>query len=88
MDPSTVTVSGLRLYGLPEKQIDVAFVPHFMLIQQEQYAHLTEGIQARYIVPMHYQFTVPPPDYALMERDFPRAIIFHNSMESWREPVN
>lgn len=83
MDPASVSVSDLQRYGLPDRQIDVAFVAHFMLIEEQQHAHVTEGIQATYIVPMHYQFTMPPPDYDLMESYFPEAIVFHESMESW-----
>lgn len=86
IDPDSVLVSELQDYGLPDRQIDVAFVPHFMLISEEQQAHVTEGIQARYVVPMHYQFTVPPPDYDLMASYFPDAIVFHESMENWTMP--
>ncbi len=84
--PDSVSMSELQDYGLPDRQIDVAFVPHFMLITEEQHAHVTEGIQAKYVVPMHYQFTVPPPDYDLMASYFPDAIVFHESMESWTIP--
>ena len=86
MDPDSVSVSQLQRHGLPDKQVDVAFVAHFMLITEEQHAHVTEGIQARYIVPMHYQFTYPTPDYDLMESYFPDAIVFHETMESWAMP--
>jgi L-ascorbate metabolism protein UlaG (beta-lactamase superfamily) len=86
MDPDSVSVSQLKRLGLPEKQIDIAFVSHFMLIVERFQAHVTEGIQAKYIVPMHFQFTAPPPDYALMESYFPDAIVFRNSLESWVMP--
>lgn len=83
MDPETVSVADLQHLGLPEKQIDIAFVAHFMLITEEQHAHILEGIQASYIIPMHYQFTYPAPDYELMETYFPDAIVFHESLETW-----
>jgi L-ascorbate metabolism protein UlaG (beta-lactamase superfamily) len=83
MDPDSVSVSQLERLGLPDKQIDIAFVAHFMLITEEQHAHVLEGIQAKYVVPMHYQFTYPVPDYDLMESYFPDAIVFHESMENW-----
>ncbi|KPK92971.1 MAG: hypothetical protein AMJ88_09345 [Anaerolineae bacterium SM23_ 63] len=83
MDPDSVSVSQLERLGLPDKQIDIAFVAHFMLITEDQHAHVLRGIQAKYIVPMHYQFTYPVPDYDLMESYFPDAIVFHESMESW-----
>jgi L-ascorbate metabolism protein UlaG (beta-lactamase superfamily) len=83
MDPDSVSVSQLQRLGLPDKQIDIAFVAHIMLITESQHAHVLEGIQAKYVVPMHYQFTYPVPDYDLMEIDFPDAIVFHESMDSW-----
>jgi L-ascorbate metabolism protein UlaG (beta-lactamase superfamily) len=83
MDPESVSVTALQGLGLPEKQIDIAFIAHFMLITEEQHAHILEGIQAAYVVPMHYQFTYPVPDYELMETYFPDAIVFHESLESW-----
>lgn len=83
MDPDSVSVSQLQRYGLPDKQIDIAFISHTVLIIEEQHAHIVEGIQAEHIVPMHYQFTYPVPDYDLMESYFPDAIVFRESMESW-----
>jgi L-ascorbate metabolism protein UlaG (beta-lactamase superfamily) len=83
MDTNSVSVSQLQRYGLPDKRIDIAFVAHFMLITEEQHAHILEGIQAEQIVAMHYQFTYPVPDYDLMEYYFPDAIVFRESMESW-----
>jgi L-ascorbate metabolism protein UlaG (beta-lactamase superfamily) len=83
MDPETVSVSQLQRLGLPDKQIDIVFVAHFMLITESQHAHVLEGIQAKYVVPMHFQFTYPEPDYELMESYFPDAIVFRESMESW-----
>jgi L-ascorbate metabolism protein UlaG (beta-lactamase superfamily) len=83
MDPDSVSVSQLERLGLPDKQIDIAFVAHFMLITESQHAHVLEGIQAKYVIPMHFQFTYPAPDYELMESYFPDAIVFRESMESW-----
>lgn len=54
-----------------------------MLITEDQHPHILEGIQAKYVVPMHYQFSYPVPDYDLMESYFPDAIVFHESMENW-----
>jgi L-ascorbate metabolism protein UlaG (beta-lactamase superfamily) len=86
MDPATVSVAELQRHGLPDKQIDVSFVAHFMLITEGDHAHITEGIQADYVIAMHYRFTIPPPDYDLMASHFPDAIVFHESMESWVMP--
>jgi L-ascorbate metabolism protein UlaG (beta-lactamase superfamily) len=86
MVPESVSVAELQRHGLPDKQIDVAFVAHYMLVTEGDHAHVTEGIQADYIVAMHYRFTIPPPDYDLIASHFPDAIVFHESMESWVMP--
>jgi hypothetical protein len=38
----------------PDLWLDVAFVPHFMLTEAESHAHAVEGIQARYLIPIHF----------------------------------
>jgi L-ascorbate metabolism protein UlaG (beta-lactamase superfamily) len=86
MDPASVSVSALKGLGLPDRGIDIAFVAHFMLSLDENHAHVTDGIVADYIVPMHFQFTAPPPDYELLATHFPDAIVFRTQMESWVLP--
>jgi hypothetical protein len=54
-----------------------------MLIIEEQHPHILEGIQAKYVVPIYYQFSYPAPDFDLMKSCFPDAIVFHEAMESW-----
>lgn len=76
-----VSVSDLQAYGLPAKQIDVAFVGLWMLTK-EYHPHVLQGIQARYIIPMHYPYKHPPSGI----RAFPDAIIFRDTMESWVLP--
>jgi hypothetical protein len=51
MDPNEVKLSDLRAYGLPRNQIDTAFVPEFLLLEEESPAHVSEGIQARHLIP-------------------------------------
>jgi L-ascorbate metabolism protein UlaG (beta-lactamase superfamily) len=82
--PEDITVSYLQSYGLPEKQLDVAFVPYFYLTREEYHAYALEGIQARYVIPMHYDYQRPPSG---IEADFPNAIVFHDTLESWLLPV-
>ncbi|MGD8750551.1 MAG: hypothetical protein PVG14_03965 [Anaerolineales bacterium] len=81
-----VGVASLQRYGLPEKNIDVTFVPHFLLYEEGDRAIIEEGIQAEYLVPMHYAYTTPRPDYNLMMTYFPDAILFYEEMESWLVP--
>ena len=46
-------VETLQAYGLPEKGIDYAFVPYFMLTTKSYFPYAIEGINARYLVPVH-----------------------------------
>ena len=64
----------------------MAFVPQFCLGTESYRPLLTEGIQARYFVPMHLQGSSPQPDFPAMARYFPNAIILDQEMESWLMP--
>lgn len=83
LSPDHVTVSYLQDYGLPEMQIDVAFVPDLLLTTDEYHARVVEGIQARYIIPMHFPYGAAPPG---IEEVFPNVVVFGASMESWVLP--
>jgi len=78
-----ITVSYLQSYGLPEMQLDVAFVPYFYLTRERYHAYALEGIQARYVIPMHYETRNPPLG---VEADFPNAVVFHDTLERWMLP--
>jgi L-ascorbate metabolism protein UlaG (beta-lactamase superfamily) len=49
----SVPVETLQAYGIPEKGIDYAFVPYFMLTSPVYFPYATDGINARYLVPVH-----------------------------------
>jgi L-ascorbate metabolism protein UlaG (beta-lactamase superfamily) len=83
LSPDHVRVSYLQDYGLPEKQLDVAFVPDFLLTMEEYHAHVTEGIQPRHVMPMHYPYEDPPIG---VEDAFPNAFVFTDTMENWVLP--
>jgi len=82
MDPAVVSVSDLRAYGLPAKQIDIAFVHDWLITEEEFHAHFTEGIQARYLIPMHFG-PQPPSQFQSV---FPSMIILQEPYESWVMP--
>ena len=76
-------VSELQAFGLPEKELDVALLPDYLFLDEDWSAHINEGINARYLIPMHYSPDLPPEDIT----DFyPEAVIFHGSLESWELP--
>ena len=85
-DPGTVDVPFLDVYDLPSKGIDVAFVPHFILLNPSSHPIVLRGIQPRYVVPMHFFHTTPAVNYDLMETYFPDAIILNEEMASWVMP--
>ncbi len=82
-DPDSVSVSDLQSYSLPERQIDVAFVPDFWLTMEEYHPLATEGIQARYLIPMHFSLQSPP---VISEAVFPNAFVFQETYQSWVLP--
>jgi L-ascorbate metabolism protein UlaG (beta-lactamase superfamily) len=86
MVPDVVDVAYLEVYDLPAKQLDVAMVPHFILITPEDHPIVLEGIQARYVIPMHLLHTTPPINYVLLKEFFPDAVYFYNPMERWLMP--
>ncbi len=85
-DPGTVDVPFLEVYDLPSKGIDVAFVPHFILLEEDDHPIVLQGIQPQYVIPMHFFHTTPAVDYDLMATYFPDAIILNDEMASWIMP--
>ena len=82
MDPAVVSVSDLRTYGLPEKHIDIAFSHEYLIAEDEFHEHILEGIQAKYLIPMHFG---PQPPLGF-ESIFPNIKILQKPYESWVMP--
>ena len=55
-----VGLSDLQGYGLPQKEIDLAFLPSYIFYVDEYATLVEDGIQARYVSPMHYPYRFPP----------------------------
>jgi L-ascorbate metabolism protein UlaG (beta-lactamase superfamily) len=83
-DAEVVDIGYLQSYGLPEKQLDIAFVPYFYFTEEAYYLLLLEGIQARYLIPMHYGGRISPSER--FKSLFPGYFIFTESYESWVLP--
>ncbi len=84
--PETMSRDYFLAYDVASEQIDVAFVAHFILQAEEQHWFITKGIQAQYIIPMHYLHTFPDVDFEIIEAYFPDAIVFHEELETWLMP--
>ena len=50
-----------------------------MITTEEYHTHVLEGIQPRYVIPMHYALDNPPLG---IEEVFPNAFVLRDSMES------
>lgn len=85
IDFETVTVSELQTYYLPERGIDIAFVPADFFTEEAYHDYLLDGIQARYLIPMHFYGRLSLPEN--FESTFPDYFIFSDSYESWVMPA-
>jgi L-ascorbate metabolism protein UlaG (beta-lactamase superfamily) len=83
IDPAYVSVAELQAYGLPAKQIDIAFVIDTLVIEEEYHDHVLKGIQPQHIIPMHFSVHLPPTG---IESVFPNAFIFQEPYQSWVMP--
>jgi Tol biopolymer transport system component/L-ascorbate metabolism protein UlaG (beta-lactamase superfamily) len=76
-----------RSFKLPEREIDLAFIQHYYLDGDSlSTKFVMEGIGGDYILPIHYHFTTPPFDSAIVRENYPDAVIFNKEMESWSMP--
>lgn len=81
------TFEEFRSLGLPEKEIDLVLIQHYYLIgdaADDQY--VKDGIGGDYIIPIHYYFTTPVFDAAVVKQNYPDAIMFEKELQSWRMP--
>ena len=86
MDSGTVTAGYLQMLGLPDEQIDIAFMPHFIFRDTGSLLLATDGVDARYYVPIHYHFTTPAFNTQLIKNVVPEAILFDKELDTWVLP--
>ncbi len=81
------TFEEFRSLKLPERKIDLAFIQHYYLIgDSSSTKFVNEAIGGKYIFPIHYHFTTPPFDSAIVRKNYPDAIIFKEELETWKMP--
>lgn len=80
----SVSVDDLSNYELPGQKIDIALIPLYLFEDDAYHEHINLGIQAQYIIPMHYSYKYPPTG---IETEFPNAIVFTQSMQTWVMPI-
>ncbi|HWQ47287.1 MAG TPA: MBL fold metallo-hydrolase [Longilinea sp.] len=85
MDGDMYSDSDLRAYGLPEMDLDFAFITHFLLSTPYTNSLINTGIDSRYIIASHYQYT-EAPDPVRIQQFFRGTVFFDSEMESWVMP--
>jgi len=82
IDVNLIHAADLEAYGIPDMDLDVLFIPHFILIYPYYRSLIEDSIHSRYIVAIHYQCTEPPNQRSI-ERTFPGTIFFTEPLETW-----
>lgn len=87
VDFDQFTFEEFRSLKLPERKIDLSFIQHFYLTNDSiSRQFVTKGIGSKYIFPIHYHFTTPSFDAAIVKTNYPDAILFDKELESWKMP--
>ncbi len=84
MAEDAVSLADLQGFGLHQKEIDLAILNIYTFSVDEGVSLIEDGIQARYVSPMHYPYQYPP---AGIEENFSNAVVFKDTLESWIVPL-
>ena len=84
IEEDVVSLADLQGYGLPQKEIDLAFLPIQIFLIDEDVILIEEGVQARYVSPMHYHYLFPPTS---VEENFSNVVVFKDTLENWVVPL-
>jgi L-ascorbate metabolism protein UlaG (beta-lactamase superfamily) len=85
IDASLLSPTILKEYGLADKKIDIAFIPHFLLSNSMFHTLYKDVINSKYVVAIHYQLT-DPLNVKAIETYYPDAVIFTEEMQNWEMP--
>jgi len=85
IDISLIPAEVFINYGLPGMDIDLLFIPHFLLETSAFQSEIQDAIHSRYIVVSHYLCSDTPSRY-LIERHFPGSIFFTAPLQTWGAP--
>ena len=73
-------------YKLSEQNIDLAFIEHFYLRNSASRGILDINIGAKYVFPIHYQYTTPEYNREVVLFNYPEAVVFSMELENWLMP--
>ena len=81
------TFEEFRSLQLPEKNIDLSFIQHYYLTGDSLHTkYVREAIGGKYVFPIHYHFTTPTFDPAVVNENYTDAIIFKEELQTWEMP--
>jgi len=78
-----VSMTDLQEFGLPQKGIDLAFLPSYIFTFDQYNPLVLDGIRARYVSPMHYPYKYPPTG---IEDNYSNAVVFIDTLNNWVVP--
>ena len=78
-----ISLADFQGFGLHQAEIDLAFLPVHIFSLEEGVTLIENGLQTRYLSPMHYSSLYPP---ASLEEDFPTIHVFKAVLEEWVLP--
>jgi L-ascorbate metabolism protein UlaG (beta-lactamase superfamily) len=78
-----ISLEDFQEYGLHQIEIDLAILPAHIYSLEEGVTLIENGIQARYLSPMHYSYLYPPTS---LEEDFSNIVVFTDVLEEWVVP--
>jgi L-ascorbate metabolism protein UlaG (beta-lactamase superfamily) len=76
-------VALFQSYHLPDKHIDLAFVPWWYLGDERDHPLVEEGIQAQNYVPMHFAGDDAAWMFEAVPTYYPQAILFREELQTW-----
>ncbi len=87
VDFDQFTFKEFRSLELPEKNIDLLFIQHYYLLGKPvRTKFINKAIAAKYIIPIHYQYTTPSFERSIVLKNYPEAILFKEELQSWSMP--
>jgi L-ascorbate metabolism protein UlaG (beta-lactamase superfamily) len=86
MDPDAVWLSLLQSYGIHDLDLDVAFLPEYMLTTSTYHERVREGIRADYLIPMHFMAKPSLEVQMDIQTAFPDTVFLLEGMDSWIIP--
>ena len=73
-------------FNLAEKQIDLAFIVHLFMFSNSNKNVIDNDIDADYLIPIHYEYTVIEFSADQVLANYPEAVVFSSELDTWVMP--